>query len=161
MWLNKVWASPISQICAQVKGQGVGSFLDALWAPRFFPSCGSAVAHDAVFPSMVETGLRHAQVPEEPLFFLTLSTTLYCFPVYVGGLYLCNAGLIFSWQVVLVVKNPLANAGDLRDSGSIPGLGRSPGEENNNALQYSCLGYPMDREPGGLQSAGWQRVRHN
>ena len=120
-----------------MKGQGVGSFLDALWAPKFFPSCGSALAHDAVFPSMVEPGLRHAQVPEEPLFFfLTLSTTLYCFPVYVGGLYLCDAGLIFNWacQVALIVKNPLANAGDIRDSGSIPGLGRSPGEGN---------GYPL------------------
>ena len=116
---------------------------------------------------MVEPGLRHAQVPEEPLFFvfffLTLSTTLYCFPVYVGGLYLCDAGLIFNWacQVALIVKNPLANAGDIRDSGSIPGLGRSPGEENNNALQYSCLGYPMDREPGGLQPIGSQRVGHD
>ena len=95
-------------------------------------------------------------------FFLTLSTTLYCFPVYVGGLYLCDAGLIFNWacQVALIVKNPLANAGDIRDSGSIPGLGRSPGEENN-ALQYSCLGYPMDREPGGLQPIGSQRVGHD
>ena len=41
-----------------------------------------------------------------------------------------------------VVKNPPANAGDL---GSIPGLGRSPGEGNGNPLQYSCLGHPMDR----------------
>ena len=41
-----------------------------------------------------------------------------------------------------VVKNPPANAGDLGDSGSIPGSGRSPGEGNGNPLQYSCL----DRE---------------
>ena len=39
-----------------------------------------------------------------------------------------------------VVKKPPANAGDL---GSIPGLGRSPGEGNGNPLQYSCLGNPM------------------
>ena len=39
-----------------------------------------------------------------------------------------------------VVKNPPANAGD---TGLIPGLGRSPGEENGNPLQYSCLGNPM------------------
>ena len=45
-------------------------------------------------------------------------------------------------QVVLVVKNPPANAGDL---GSIPGLGRSPGEGDSNPLQYSCLENPMDR----------------
>ena len=41
-----------------------------------------------------------------------------------------------------VVKNPLANAGD---TGSIPGLGRSPGEGNGNPFQSSCLGNPMDR----------------
>ena len=40
-----------------------------------------------------------------------------------------------------VVKNPPANA---EDTGSIPGLGRSPGEENNNPLLYSCLGNSMD-----------------
>ena len=42
-----------------------------------------------------------------------------------------------------VVKNPPANA---KHPGLIPGLGRSPGEENGNPLQYSCLGNPMDRE---------------
>ena len=47
--------------------------------------------------------------------------------------------------MVLVVKNPPANAGDTRDTGSIPGLGRSPGAGNGNPLQYSCLGNPMDR----------------
>ena len=48
-------------------------------------------------------------------------------------------------QVLLVVKNPLANAGDVRDAGSIPGSGRSPGEGNGNPLQYSCLENSMDR----------------
>ena len=48
-------------------------------------------------------------------------------------------------QVAQVVKNPLANAGDIKDAGSIPGLGRSPGEGNGNTLQYSCLENPMDR----------------
>ena len=41
-----------------------------------------------------------------------------------------------------VVKNPTANAGDARDSGSATGLGRSPGEGNSNPLQYSCLENP-------------------
>ena len=41
-----------------------------------------------------------------------------------------------------VVKNPPANVGDI---GSVPGLGRFPGEGNGNPLQYSCLGNPMDR----------------
>ena len=45
-----------------------------------------------------------------------------------------------------VVKNPPANAGDTRDTGSIPGSGRSPGVGNGNPLQYFCLGNPMDRE---------------
>ena len=48
-------------------------------------------------------------------------------------------------QIVLVVKNPPANAGDPRVTGSIPGLGRSPGEGNGNPFQYSCLENPMDR----------------
>ena len=47
-------------------------------------------------------------------------------------------------QVALVVKNVPANA---RDTGSIPGLGRSPREGNGNPPQYSCLDNPMDREP--------------
>ena len=44
-----------------------------------------------------------------------------------------------------VVKNPLANAGDVRGVGLIPGLCRSPGEGDGNPLQDSCLGNPMDR----------------
>ena len=48
-------------------------------------------------------------------------------------------------QVALVVKNPPVYAGDIRDAGSIPGSGRSPGEGNGNPLQYSCLENPMDR----------------
>ena len=48
-------------------------------------------------------------------------------------------------QVVLVVKNLPANAGDKRDTGSILGSERSLEEENGNPLQYSCLENPMDR----------------
>ena len=44
-----------------------------------------------------------------------------------------------------MVKNPPANAGDLRDADSIPGLGRSPGGGRGNSLQCSCLENPMDR----------------
>ena len=46
---------------------------------------------------------------------------------------------------MLMVKNLPANAGDIRYLGLIPGLGRSPGEEHGNLLQYSCLENPMDR----------------
>ena len=45
-------------------------------------------------------------------------------------------------QVALMVKNLSANAGDVRDVGSVPGLGRSPGEGHGNPLQYSCLENP-------------------
>ena len=44
-----------------------------------------------------------------------------------------------------MVKNLLANAGDIRNAGLIPGSGRFPGEGNGNPLQYSCLENPMDR----------------
>ena len=48
-------------------------------------------------------------------------------------------------QVVLVVKNPAGNAGDIRDEGSTPGLGKCPEGGHGNPLQYSCLENPMDR----------------
>ena len=56
-------------------------------------------------------------------------------------------------KVVLVVKNPPANAGDTRNTGSIPGSGRSPGEGNGNPLQCSCLKNSMDR-------GAWQATVH-
>ena len=59
----------------------------------------------------------------------------------------------------LVVKNPPANAGDVRDESLIPGSGRAPREGHGNLLQYSCLGNPWTEEPGGLESMGSQRVR--
>ena len=56
-------------------------------------------------------------------------------------------------QVVLVVKNPPANAGDIRELGSIPGSGRSPGGGHRNPLQCSCLENPMDR-------GAWRATAH-
>ena len=47
--------------------------------------------------------------------------------------------------MALVVKNALANAGDIKDAGWIPALGRSPGGGHGNPLQYFCLESPMDR----------------
>ena len=49
-------------------------------------------------------------------------------------------------QVTLAVKNPPADAGDIRDLGSIPRSGRSPGGGQGIPLQYSCLKNPMDRQ---------------
>ena len=62
-------------------------------------------------------------------------------------------------QVVLMVNNSPATAGDIRDTCSIPGLGRSPGERKGNPLHYSCLETPMDRGAWqATQSIGSQRV---
>ena len=70
---------------------------------------------------------------------------------------------ILPWasQVMLVVKNLLANAGDIRDLGSILGLGRSP--RGGHATHSSILVWriPQTEEPGRLQSIGSQRVRHD
>ena len=57
----------------------------------------------------------------------------------------CQKLTITAFQVVLVVKNPPANARDVRDTGSIPGWERSPRGGHGNPLQYSCLENPMGR----------------
>ena len=61
-------------------------------------------------------------------------------------------------QVVLMLKNPSASTGDIRDMGSIPGLGRSPRRRHGNPLQYSCLENPMDR---GVWRAAAHRIPKN
>ena len=63
-------------------------------------------------------------------------------------------------QVALVVKNWPANAGDVRDMGSIPGSERSPVGECGYPLQYSSLEKPVDREAWRAQSIGLDRFRH-
>ena len=60
-----------------------------------------------------------------------------------------------------VVKNPPANAGDVRDGASIPGLGRSPGGGHGNQLQCSFLENSWTEELGRLQSMGLQKVGHD
>ena len=60
-----------------------------------------------------------------------------------------------------MVKDPTVGAGDARDSGSVPGAGRSPERGNDNPLPYSCLGNSMDEETGRLQPIELQRVRHH
>ena len=54
-----------------------------------------------------------------------------------------------AFQVALLIKNLLAYAGDVRDTGSTPGLGRSLGEGHDNPLQYSCLENSMDESLPG------------
>ena len=68
-------------------------------------------------------------------------------------------GLPGASQVVLVVKNPPASAGDMGDVCSVPWLGRYPGKGNGNPLQYSCLGSPMDRGAWRATVHGVTRVR--
>ena len=60
---------------------------------------------------------------------------------------------LWASQLVLVLKNPLAKAEDVRDSGSIPGSGRSPAGGHGNPLPYSCLQNPMD-------GVAWQATVH-
>ena len=68
---------------------------------------------------------------------------------------------VWASQVTIVVKNPPAEAGDVRDAGSILGLGRSPG--GGHATHSSILAWriPWTEEPGGIQSMGLQGVEHD
>ena len=65
-------------------------------------------------------------------------------------------GIVF--RAPQVVKILPASAGDVRDVGSIPGLGKPLGGGHGSPLQFSCWRIPWTEEPGGLQSVGLQRV---
>ena len=60
--------------------------------------------------------------------------------------------------MALVVENPLASAGDVRDAGSIPGLGRSPRGGHGNPLQYSCLEHRIQRSLEGYSPRGCKEL---
>ena len=64
-------------------------------------------------------------------------------------------------QVTLVIKNLLAKARDIRETGLIPGSGRSPGEGNGTHSSVLAWRIAWPEEPGRLQSMGSQRVRHD
>ena len=86
--------------------------------------------------------MRGFPVPQHILklnFCINISQIIKCNCIWQSYLY------IWVSQLTLVAKNPPAKAGDVRDAGSIPGLGRSPGEGNGYPLQYSCLENPMHR----------------
>ena len=76
-----------------------------------------------------------------------------CIGVRISTFEFGRTHLITASQKVLVVKNLPVNAGDIRDTGSILGLGRSPGGGHGNPLQYSCLKNCMDR-------GAWQATIH-
>ena len=69
--------------------------------------------------------------------------------------------MVLGSQAAREAKNTPASAGDIRDCGSNPGWGRSPGGGHGNPLQYSCPENPMDTGALGLWSIGSQRVRHD
>ena len=85
-------------------------------------------------------------------------------PENVMNIFFVFFSFIFSfwaYWLALVVKNPPGDAGDIRDTGSIPGLGRPPGEGNGNPLQCSCLGNPMDGGAWWATVRGVSRVRYD
>ena len=82
--------------------------------------------------------------------FPSLSLTTAVMIVSSSNAYLFTKHLYLTFPVAQTVKNPPANAGDL---GLIPGLGRCPGEENCNPLQYPCLLNSTDR-------GAWQATVH-
>ena len=89
--------------------------------------------------------------------FVTLWTIAYQAPLSMGFSRQENCILMHIYGGS-EVKASACNAGD---PGSIPGLGRSPGEGNGNPLQCSCLEIPGTGEPGGLLSLGSHRVGHD
>ena len=93
--------------------------------------------------------LKFAQVHIHEL-VMPSNHLIFCHPLLLlPSIFLIFIHLFRTSQIVLVVKNLSDNAGDIRDKGSIPGLGRSTGEGNGNPPQYSCWENPMDR------GAGW------
>ena len=82
---------------------------------------------------------------------MEIFANLFCFiieenvPQAGTGSFLSLYLMVWTSQMVLVVKNLPANAGDVRETGSTSGLGRYPGGGHGNPLHYSCLENPMDR----------------
>ena len=87
------------------------------------------------------------QVSQETSKVVWFSCFFKNFPYFVAihcfkGFSVINKSEVACFQVVITVKNPPANGGDIRDVDSIPGVGRCPGGGNVNSLQYSCLENP-------------------
>ena len=87
------------------------------------------------------------------------SHLIFCHPLFLLPLIppsiriFSNESTLRASQMALVVKNPPANAENTREDSSIPESGRSPGEGNDNPLQYSCLENSMDR-------GAWRAIVH-
>ena len=94
-----------------------------------------------ILPTLSETLTSAGSREENPTLTCTFESQV---PIYKG---------ILASQVELVAKNLPANAGDLREAGSIPRSRRSPGGGHSNPLQYACLENPMDK-------GAWQAIVH-
>ena len=102
------------------------------WSPVFsFTAIYAEPFQKEFWPKEKETKIMMTSLNQEAPFVLV-------FYIYIH--------LYTGFRGVSVIKNPPAKAGDVRDPGLIPGLGRSPEGENSYPLQYCCLGNPMDRE---------------
>ena len=124
---------------------------DRTWGTVFsLPMSGAESSEEPVQKAQV---LRHSQrgihCPGRAKCFLGAVASEW----NLKGLIIVSGWIDGASQGALVVKNRAANAGDVRDVGSISVLGRFPGVGNGNLLQYSCLGNPMDR------GAWWATVR--
>ena len=153
-----IWAGISSALITRVLGSShISGPVIFVWAPsyRVLGQCGRHITGQA--PCWIcerQRCLTHAQFISKHL----VVRAMVCGAV---GVARSSSWLYFEksekalpgGNVALVVKNPPADAGDVRDTGSIPGLGRSPGEGNGNPLQYSCLGNPVDK-------GAWQTTVH-
>ena len=126
------------------------------WSGLPFPSLGD-LPNPGVKPGSpaLQADALTSEPPGSPLFNFTsvFKWIQFCPPSFALP-YL----LYWAFQAALVVKNWPTNAGDIRDMGSIPRLGRSPREGQGNPCQYSCLENPMDR---GARRAPVRRVTKN
>ena len=131
-------------------GSNAISGMPSIW---FILTCGLEIYFKEIFLNKQDPIVEHREVhevsPDKP----------HCKIILRKNIYVCmNIYAVYASQVVLVVKNPPANAEDLRDMGSIPGWGRSPGGGHGNPLQDSCLENPMDR---GFSQATVYGVGHD
>ena len=85
----------------------------------------------------------------------------HCLPLVFWFLGILSRVVVIASQLTIVVKNPPANAADIRDVGSIPGLEDSLEKEMATHSSILVWRSPWIEEPGGLQSVGSQRVGHN
>ena len=119
------------------------SALHIRW-PKYW-SFSSSISPSYEYSGLISFGLTGLiSLQSKGLSRVFSNSTVQKHQFFSAQLSLWSSSHIHTSQVVLVVKNPPDNAGDIRDMGSIPGSGRSPGEGNGNPFQYYCLENSMD-----------------